>query len=912
MNPNWNRIVREHLAMLRLPPEREIEIVEEQALHLEAAYEDALAAGLSEAEAEARAVQGYDWRLLECELSRAERPFTTRAWRPSPELIEQRGGMRMESFIQDLRFGARRLVKNPGFTLIAVITLALGIGANTAIFSVVNGVLLRPLPYKEPNRLVRVYSEFPTMNLRKFWISPPEFLDIQREAKSWESIGAWSAGVVNFSATGEPIPATSTRVTRSLIDALGVQPMLGRNFTPEEEKPNGPNATIISHGLWQRAFGGQANIVGQQARVNAAPCTVVGVLPPGYVFPPGGNTPVDVWIPFQFDAANSGNRLGHFLNVIGRLKPSVTIEQARAEMDALEAGWKSENRAPHLLNPQDHPVLMFPLHEDVVGAARRAVLTLLGAVAFVLLIACANVASLLLARAEARHREFAVRLALGAGRGRMLRQFLTEGFILVVLGAVCGVGLAQLGLKTIMAVAPDSVPRTGEIKLDLAVLAFTLGISILAVFIFALAPMAQLREGNLAYWLHGASLRTTGAGSQMLRKGLVITEIALAVVLLAGSGLMLRAFWKLRQVDLGFDPSNALSFTVLLPPRAYPVPEHLRFSQRLLEKLSALPGVKAAAMSIASELPPLRPILTRDIQIEGFQPTPNGPAQNVDYWNTVSADYFKTLGIRLVEGRFFEPADQGENAQRVAVINQAMARRFWQGNPIGQRVNPQISRDPNWFTIVGVVEDVKNIGVDKPAGTELYLLDRQIFPLSRVIFRHGYVVRTAGDPSLSAAAVRAAVRELDPALPVFGMQPMSDTVADSLARPRFLSILLGAFSAIALALAAVGIYGVMAYSVSQRTQEIGVRMALGARSSDVMKMVLSQGTKVAGIGISIGLLGAFALTRVMSTLLFEMSVTDPVTFAAVVALLAVVTLLACYIPARRATKVDPLTALRHE
>jgi putative ABC transport system permease protein len=891
----WFNILRARLRALFRRESVLQDIEEELRTHVEMVTEENLKRGLPPDEARAAALKSFGNLGRNTELG-----------------YDIRGGGWLEDFWQDLRYGVRMLIKHPSFTAIAIFTLSLGLGANTAIFSVVNGVLLRPLPYKEPQRLVRVYSEFPAMNLRKFRISPPEFLDIQREAKSWESIGAWSPGVVNFSSTGEPIPATSTRVTRSLIDTLGAQPMLGRNFMAEEEKPNGPNAAIISHGLWQRAFGGQANIVGQQVRVNAAPRTIVGVMPPGYVFPPGSNEPTDVWLPFQFDPANPSNRGDHFLSLIGRLKPGVTIEQARAEMDALEGGWKSENRAQHLLNPQDHPILMFPLHEDVVGAARRAVLMLLGAVAFLLLIACANVASLLLARAEARQREFAVRLALGAGRGRMLRQFLTEGFILVVLGAVCGVGLAQLGLKTIMAVAPDSVPRTGEIKLDLAVLAFMLGISILAVFIFALTPMAQLREGNLAHWLHGASLRTTGASSHLLRRVLVVTEIALAVVLVVGSGLMIRAFWKLRQVDLGFNQFNALSFTLLLPPNAYPVPEHLRFSQTLLERLSALPGVTAAAMSIGRELPPLRPSDAGDIRIEGFQPTSNGPLQIVNYRNIVSADYFKTLDIRLVEGRLFEPADQGENAQRVAVINQAMARRFWQGSPIGRRVDLQLSSQTNWFTIVGVVEDTKNMGVDKPAGTELYQLDRQVVPLLRVIFRQSYVVRTAGDPSLAAAAVRAAVREVDPALPVFDMQPMSDTVADALARPRFLALLLGAFSAIALALAAVGIYGVMAYSVSQRTQEIGVRMALGARSSDVLKMVLSQGAKLAGLGISLGLLGAFALTRVMSTLLFEVSVTDPVTFAVVVPLLAVVALLACYIPARRATKVDPMIALRGE
>ncbi len=817
----------------------------------------------------------------------------------------------MNALWQDLRYGARMLWKKPGFTLIAVLTLALGIGANTAIFSVVNGVLLRPLPFKEPERLVRVYSEFPTMNLRKFWISPPEYLDIQKEAKSWESIGAWSSGGVNISATGNPIRVNSTRVTRSLLDTLGVQPMLGRNFSEEEDRVGGPRTAIISHALWQRSFGGQADIIGKEIRINAQPFSVVGVMPQGYVFPPGSNEPTDVWTSFQFDPANPGGRGSHFLYLIGRLKPGVTLEQARGETAILMSGWKAENRSQHLLQPGRHPVLMFPLHEDVIGSAKPAVLMLLGAVAFVLLIACANVASLLLARAEARHREFAVRLALGAGRGRMLRQFLTEGIILVLLGAGMGLLLAQGSLKLILATAPDSVPRTGEIKIDLLVLAFTLGVSVLAVFIFALAPMAQLREHKLATWLHGSSKGAgTGSGGQLLRKSLVVTEIALAVVLVVGSGLMIRAFWKLRNVNLGFNPMGVLSFSIALPSNSYKIPDQLRFSQTLQAKLAALPGVKSAAM--AGELPPLRPIDANDTQIEGLQPTPDNPPQNADFWNVVSEDYFKTLGIRLSEGRLFDAADRNETAQRVAVINQAMARRFWKGSPLGKRLNPQVSNQPNWFTIVGVVEDTKNLGVDKPAGTELYLLEQQVITLFGGNTQQNFVVRSEGDSALMAGAVRAAVREIDPALPIYGLQTMSDTVADSLVRPRFLSLLLGTFSVIALALAAVGIYGVMAYSVSQRTQEIGVRMALGARSSDVLKMVLAQGTKLAALGVGFGLVGAFALTRLMSTLLFEVSVTDPATFATVVVLLAAVALLACYLPARRATKVDPMVALRYE
>jgi putative ABC transport system permease protein len=744
-------------------------------------------------------------------------------------------------------------------------------------------------------------------------MSVPEFLDIQKESKSWESIGAWATGGVNIGTTSAPIRVNSTRVTRGLIDTLGVQPVLGRNFTAEEDNVGGARAVILSHSLWQRAFGGKTDIIGQQVKLNEQPSTVVGVMPQGYVFPPGSNEPVEIWTPFQFDPANPGNRGGHFLYVIGRLKPGVSVDQARQENGMLQAGWKSENRARHLLNPQFHPVLMTPLHEDVVGSAKPAVLMLLGAVGFVLLIACANVASLLLARAEARHREFAVRLALGAGRWRMLRQFLTEGMILVFLGAGAGVLLAQLALKAILAAAPDSVPRTGEVRIDLPVLAFTLGVSVLSVLLFAIAPMLQLREQNLAGWLHGSSKGAgSNTGSQWLRKALVVTEIALAVVLVVGSGLMIRAFWKLRNVELGFNPNNVLTFNVQLPSNNYPPPDRLRFANTLQEKLAALPGVQSAAL--AGEIPPLRPIDANDTDIEDYtKTTENEPQENVDFWNIVSEDYFKTLGIRTIEGRTFEPSDRNDSAQRVVVINQTLARRFWKGNPIGRRLNPGGGQQPVWFTVVGIVEDTKNLGVDKPAGTELYFLQPQTAtPLGGVNSQMGFVVRATGDPLAVAAAVRGAVRELDSGLPVYGLKTLSEVVGDSLVRPRFLSMLLMAFSVIAMVLAGVGIYGVMAYSVSQRTQEIGVRMALGASTSHVLKMVLGQGARMTAVGIGIGLGGAFALTRLMAKLLFEVSVTDPLTFAGVVALLSVVALLACYIPARRATRVDPMIALRYE
>jgi predicted permease len=815
----------------------------------------------------------------------------------------------METFMQDLRYAQRMLRKNLGFTTVAIITLALGIGANTAIFSVVNAVLLRPLPYREPTQLVRVYSEFPTMQLRKFWLSPPELLDIQKEAKSWESIGGWAAGGQNVGTNGEPLRVTSAAITRGLIDTLGVQPAQGRNFMAEEDRNGGPNVALISYGLWQRAFGGEDNIIGKQIQVNSQSTTVVGVMPRDFAFPPGSNDPVELLVPFQFDPANPGGRGSHFLSVIGRLKPGVNIEQARAELGSLMAGWRSENRAQHLLNPQGHPVVLLPLHEDVVGAARLAVLMLMGAVGFVLLIACVNVANLLLARAEARHREFAVRLALGAGRRRMVRQFIAEGLVLVLIAATLGVLLAFFGLKLLLLFAPDSVPRTGEIRVDLLVLAFTVGLSVIAVFLFGLAPLAQIRERNLANWLRGAGQRAIGVGGQTLRKALVITEIALAVVLVIGSGLMIRAFWKLQQVNAGFEPSGVLSFSVNLPATNYKNPDRLRFATTLQQRLASLPGVQSA--SLAGGLPPLRRINANDTEIEGYQPTPDGPAQNVDYWNVVGNDYFKTMKIRTIEGRTFEPADDGDSAQRVVVINQALARRFWQGSPIGRRVNPGFADPKVWSTIVGIVEDTKNAGLDKPAAPELYLQANQVAPFG-LSTNMNFVVRTESDPQALAGSIRGAVREVDPSLPVYGLRPMSEVVTRSMVQPRFLSLLLATFAGIALFLAAIGIYGVMAYAVAQRTQEIGVRMALGAQRLHVLRLVFGQGFVLLAIGTAIGLGGAFALTRLMHSLLFEITPTDPLTYSAVVVLLAVVALFACYIPARRATRVDPLVALRYE
>jgi putative ABC transport system permease protein len=814
----------------------------------------------------------------------------------------------MQTFVQDLKYALRMLKKNPAFTAVAILTLAVGIGANSAIFSVLNSVLLRPLPYRQPGQLVRVYSEFPTMKLQKFWISAPELLDIQREAKSWEAIGAWAPGGRNVGTESEPLRVTSAVITRSLLDVLGVQPERGRNFTEEEDRNGGPSVAIISHGLWQKGFGGANDIIGKQIQVNSATTTVVGVMPAEFAFPPGSNEQVELLVPFQFDPANPGNRGGHFLSVIGRLKPGLTIDQAQSEMTSLMAGWKAESRAQHLLNPQNHPVVMLGLHEDVVGSARKAVWLLMAAVGFVLLIACVNVANLLLARAESRHREFAVRLALGAGVKRMVRQFVAEGFVLVLIASILGIALAFVGLKILLLFAPDSVPRTEEIGVGLPVLTFTIAVAIVAVFLFGLAPLAQVSERNLANWIRGAGQRAIRGGGQALRKGLVITEIALAVILVIGSGLMIRAFWKLQQVNTGFDPAGVTSFSLNLPATKYKNPERLQFVNALEQKLSTLPGV--ASVSIASGLPPLRRINANDTEIEGYQQTPDSPAQNVDYWNVVGNNYFKTLKIRVLEGRTFEPQDDNPNAMRVVVVNQALAKRFWTGSPIGRRVNPGFADPKVWFTIVGVVEDTKNAGMDKLAGPELYFQARQVnqFVGPNVSF----VVRAANDSTSLESSIRSAIRELDPSLPVYNLWSMNEVVSKSMVQPRFLALLLATFSGIALFLAAIGIYGVMAYSVAQRTQEIGVRMALGARPLHVLRLVFGQSLGMLLVGTVIGLAGAFALTRLMRTLLFEITATDPLTYVTVIGLLTVVALLACYIPARRAAKVDPLIALRYE
>ena len=825
----------------------------------------------------------------------------------------------MAALIQNIRYGLRMLTRNLGFTVAAVACLALGIGATTAIFSVVNAVLLQPLPYAQSPRLVRVFTEFPTFQnggLRHFWVSPPEYLELKRETKSWDALEGWTSTGVNLAGTAEPIRAQATYVTGGMLSLLGVQPMMGRLLNAADDAPNAPNTAVLSYALWQRAYGGDRGILGRDIRLNGAACTVVGVLPRGFSFPPGEVVATELWAPLQIDPAKPGGRGSHYLSLLGRLRTGVSFTQAVSEMQGYERHPVVPNgNGSHGFDPKFHTIVLAGFQDEVVKSIRPAMLVLLGAVGFVLLIACVNVANLLLARAEARRREIAVRAAIGAGLGKLLQQFIVEGVLLSLTGAVFGMLLAFGGLRLLVATNAGSIPRVEEIGIDWHVLVFTLLLSVATGMIFGLAPVMHMRMGRLHDTLKTAVGRTTGAvAANRFRSALVTAELALALVLLIGSGLMIKAFWKLQQVDAGFNPEHVLTMRIALPRRSYATSASANgFWNSILSRSSSLPGVTSSSM--ATELPPQRQIDANDITIEGFVPVPNGPIQNVDYWNFVSPSYFEAVGARLVDGRFLTDAD-GAGAPAAVAINQSMARTFWpKESAIGHRIRMEGPQGA-WRTVVGVVADIKNAGLDRPAGTELYIptLQRSTIPANTNNFTSTayLVIRTKGDPMPVAGAVRAQILSLDNALPVSNVKSMEDLMSADRARPRFLTLLLGLFSAVSLSLAALGIYGVISYLVAQRTNEIGIRMALGAQAGDVVRLVGATGLRLALAGTVLGAAGAFVLTRFLSGLLFGVSSVDPLTFIAMAATLGAVTLLACYVPARRASKVDPLIALRYE
>ncbi|HLW78727.1 MAG TPA: ABC transporter permease [Terriglobia bacterium] len=819
----------------------------------------------------------------------------------------------MTTLFRDLRYALRTLANSPGFTAVALLTLALGIGATTAIFTVVNTVLLRPLPYRQPQSLARIYTEFPTFphgGLPRFWTSAPEYFDLKRDMRSWETLDAWIDAGSNLAGSATPVRITNSYVTGGLLPSLGVSPARGRLIAPADDLPGAPLTADISYGLWQSAFAGDPGVVGRDTLFNGARCTIIGVMPPDFHFPPGEVDPPQVWVPLQLDPAKPGGRGSHNFYLLGRLKPGVTIQQARAEFLGYErASAEHASANNHHFDPKNHTLVTYPLQEEVVGGVRPALLMLLGVVGFVLLIACANVASLLLARAEAREREVAIRSALGASTRRLLRQFITEGILLAGLGAAAGLLLAYGGLAVIKGTNDGSIPRLAELSLDLRVLLFALGVSVGTGLFFGIAPLVHLAAGNLHDRLKSSSSgRVAGSTtSERFRRGMVVAQIALALTLLIGTGLMMRAFWKLQQVDVGVNPRGLISMQVNLPGAIYKTNSAINdFWVRLQQQLEVLPGVESA--TLAYGLPPQRPPNENDTEIEGFVMKQGGPIQNVDFYQAAGDHYFETVGIRLMEGRFFSSSDR-PGAPDVAIVNQTMARTFW-GNqsPIGRRVRPGFS-DP-WCTVVGVVEDVKNAGIEKPAGTELYLplLQKQAEGTASVYI----ILRSSIDPRSLVGPARRVVNGLDPQLPVSKIRTLDDVILAAQARPRFLTVLLTIFAGVALILAAVGLYGVIAYGVTQRTQEFGVRMALGARPGDVLMMVLGQGGRLAALGVVLGWIAALALTRTMSSLLFGVRATDPVTYLAVSGVLALVALFASYIPARRATRLDPMAALRQE
>jgi len=812
----------------------------------------------------------------------------------------------MESLLQDLRYGARMLMKKPGFTLIAVITLALGIGANTAIFSVVNAVLLRPLRYSDPNRLAQVWQNFPQSGANQVPISAPEFLDYKDQNRVFERMAAFRPQGFTLTSGGEPERVLGLRVSADLFPLLGVAPALGRAFLPEEDQLGGPRAVLLSHGFWQRRFGSDTALIGRSLALDGESFTVVGVMPPGFQFPPQ-SLQNDLWANVPFDANDLNRRGWRPLGVIARLKSGVSADQANAELKATAARFPVSGPAPG--------AYMVPLQEQVVGRVRRALLVLFGAVSFVLLIACANVANLSLSQAAARQREMAVRAAVGASRARLIRQLLVESLPLALLGGGVGLLLAMWIVDLLVSANPANIPRTNEIGIDLRVLGFTLSVSLLTGVIFGLAPAWQFSKLDL-----NESLKEGGRGASVsfrrfsLRSLLLVSEVALSLALLIGAGLMINSFARLLRVDPGFDPRGVLTMQIALPQSKYSeIQQRAFFFEQALERIRSLPGVQSAGMTSAL---PLTGNPDFGFTIEGRTPSAPGDVPQTR-WRAISPDYLRTMGILRRRGRYFTGQDH-EKATGVAIINETMARRFWpDGDPLGKRIKlggPQ--RPYPWMEIVGIVGDVKHDGLDAPVNPEMYMPYAQT-PFSQMPAGLRFppmtlVARGGSDHASLAAAARAEIKALDKDQPVANIRTLDQLLANSISQQRFYLMLLAFFASISLILAVVGLYGVVSYTVKQRTHEIGVRMAFGARAGDVLRLIIKFGMKLTLIGVVVGLAVALALTRLMKALLFDVSATDPLTFIVIALLLTGVALLACWIPARRAAKADPMVALRVE
>ncbi|HWQ33317.1 MAG TPA: ABC transporter permease [Blastocatellia bacterium] len=845
-------------------------------------------------------------------------------WRSKPDLLRRSLGSLRDALLlqprrledemfQDVRFGMRMLRRHPGLAAVAVIAIALGIGANTAVFSVVNAVLLRPLAYRDADGLVMVWGNFLKLGLERLGAKAAEYADYRHQSHVFAELAAFNMASFSLTESGyAPERISGARVTASLFPLLGAQAAAGRTFAPDENEAGRDKVVIISHGLWQRRFGADLNIAGKTLVLDGQSYAVAGVLPADFQFPHRSfpfAEPAEVFVPIVFDAAQVAKREGQWENfVIGRLNRNVTLQQARAQMNALAGTFEQQYRGYRGPNGEDGGwrITLEPLQSVVTGSSRTALFVLMGIVSLVLLIACASVANLLLARAAARQKEIAVRLAMGATRRRIIRQLLTESSLLALSGGALGLLLADRGTALLVRLNPGSLPRADEISIDGRVLIFTVAASVLTGLLSGLAPALAASRADLNRTLKesGAPL-LTGWRRIQLRHLLVTGEIALALMVLVCAGLMLNSFLRLTRVNPGLDAQQVLTAEISLPAAKYADrAQAAAFYEQLLAKITTLPGVQSAGLS---SITPLSGAAIDDpFSIEGRPLDPNH--FTVAGHQTISPGFFRTLGISILQGRDFTASDAA-GVPPVAIINEAMARTYWPNqNPLGQRLKLGAPRAPaNWAAIVGVVRDIPHRGLDSAPKPDWYLPHAQSPARTMTLF-----VRTAADPAALSAAIRREVQAIDAAQPVTGISTLSQVIDSSVAPRRFQLLLLGVFAAVALLLSTTGIYGVMSYLVAQRTREVGLRLALGAQTRDVLKLMLRQGLTLALAGAALGLIGSIAVTRVMKSLLYGISATDPATFAVVTLLLVGVALAACWIPARRATRVDPVTALRYE
>ena len=814
----------------------------------------------------------------------------------------------MQTLLYDLAYGLRVLLKTPRFTAAAVLSLAIGIGANTAIFSVTNALLLRPLSYRDADRLVILWNRSPGLNVEQDWFSPGQYLDIKADNQVFENVAATIDSSFNLTGQGIPERVEGARVSSSLFSVLGAQPVIGRTFTSEEDEQGKPTTAILSYGFWQRHFAGDPNVVGKTFSLNGNQIEIVGVMPRDFtlnkeVMPTVNKiSNAEILLSLPMGWGKRTTRTNEDYNIFGKLKSGFTLAQAQADVDRIVSGMKQQY--PQNYTPgSGFMISVVPLLQQVVGDVRKPLLILLGAVGFVLLIACANVANLQLARANVRQKEIAIRAAVGARRWRIVRQLLTESVLLSLLGGLLGLLTAFGGLRILLRLGPDTLPRLNEIGIDGRVLGFTLVVSFITGIVFGLAPALRSSRVDLNGVLKQGGRGSTGVGHNRVRSTLVITEVALSLVLLIGAGLLVRSYSYIQDANFGFNPRNVLSFRLSLPTAKYKGPAVTTFYKQLIDRIKALPGVESVGTSYSLPMSSVA-LAWGPITIEGY--VPKNPTDFVmSNERFVSPGYFSAMGVPLVKGRQFDERDT-KDAQQTVIVNESLAQRFWPNqDPIGKRLE-RGDKEP-WRSVVGVVRDTKQFSVDNEPPISIYHPHDQ-FPIGTMFL----VVRSTQDASTLTAGITQEIRKLDPELPAFEFKTMEQRLSDALSRRRFSTFFLSVFAMVALVLAAIGLYGVMAYSVTQRTQEIGIRMALGAEPAKIMTMIVRNSFVLVVTGVVIGLVGAFAVTRVMASLLYGVTATDTLTFAGPPLILAAVALLASYFPAQRAARVDPTVALRSE